>query len=48
MATDQAFDVVDRRAFLGAGTASVLGLPSVAVAQQQPPAAGATPSRTTR
>ncbi len=42
MATDQDFNVVDRRAFLGAGTASVLGLPSVAVAQQQPPAAGAT------
>jgi 2-methylcitrate dehydratase PrpD len=38
MATDQDFDSLDRRAFLGATAASVLGLPSVAAAQQQPTA----------
>jgi 2-methylcitrate dehydratase PrpD len=36
MATDQAFNTVDRRVFLGATAASVLGLPDVAAAQQQP------------
>lgn len=37
MATDQEFNAVDRRTFLGVSAASVLGLPNVAVAQQQPP-----------
>jgi 2-methylcitrate dehydratase PrpD len=41
MATDQDFDTVDRRVFLGATAASVLALPSVAVAQQQPSAGAA-------
>src|SRR5580692_7806399 len=41
MATNQDFDTVDRRVFLGATAASVLGLPSVAVAQQQPSAGAA-------
>ena len=41
MTTDQMFDAVDRRAFLGAGAAGVLGLPAVAVAQQQRSAGGA-------
>jgi 2-methylcitrate dehydratase PrpD len=40
MATDQEFNAVDRRAFLGVSAASVLGLPNAAVAQQQPPPGG--------
>ncbi len=38
MATDHDFNAVDRRAFLGTAAASVVGLPTAAVAQQQPSA----------
>jgi len=38
MANDQNFNNVDRRAFLGTAAAGVVGLPAVAVAQQQGPA----------
>ena len=36
MASDQDFNTVNRRAFLGTAAAGVVGLPNVAVAQQQP------------
>jgi 2-methylcitrate dehydratase PrpD len=35
MANDNSSDVIDRRIFLGAGTSSILGLPTLAIAQQQ-------------
>src|SRR5579862_2610787 len=35
MESDHNANAVDRRIFLGAGTASVLGLPTLAIAQQQ-------------
>lgn len=41
MATDDGAPSFDRRIFLGAGTATVLGLPSIALAQQQPAAVAA-------
>jgi 2-methylcitrate dehydratase PrpD len=43
MASDEGANSLDRRIFVGAGTASILGLPSLALAQQQqPPRTGAT------
>lgn len=44
MATDRDFSTVDRRAFLGAAAAGVVGLPNVAEAQQQPPINASAPA----
>jgi 2-methylcitrate dehydratase PrpD len=41
MASDHSSNAVDRRIFLSAGTATVLGLPSLALAQQPPQPSGA-------
>ena len=43
MTSDESSDSLDRRIFLGAGTATVLGLPTLAQAQQQPGAASPAP-----
>jgi len=43
MVTDQDFMTFDRRGFLGAAAAGVVGLPSVAAAQQQPAGASSAP-----